>query len=131
MKHRRPSKEAIVRDHLLGGYIHFVIFCQKWYFPHNLISNQDYRRRRRGRGRGSSKKRNYFKEVSASPFSGTISVLCSFTDITTHMTYSFTSHPKDEAIMVKCLAQGQAGIRTHILTTPELESNALDRSAIL
>ena len=41
----------------------------------------------------------------------------------------------DEAIMVKCLAQGhsaatgQAGMRTHILTTPELESNALDRSA--
>ena len=25
---------------------------------------------------------------------------------TTHRTYSFTSHPKDEAIMVKCLAQG-------------------------
>ena len=24
---------------------------------------------------------------------------------TTHGTYSFTSHPKDEAIMVKCLAQ--------------------------
>ena len=47
---------------------------------------------------------------------------------TTHRTYSFTSHPKDESIMVKCLAQGhkrrdrpgQAGIRTHILTTPEL-----------
>ena len=55
---------------------------------------------------------------------------------TTHGTYSFTSHPKDEAIMVKCLAQGhkrrtgQAGIQTHILTTPELESNALDRSAM-
>ena len=55
---------------------------------------------------------------------------------TTHGTYSFTSHPKDEAIMVKCLAQGHesrdcglTGIRTHILTTPELESNALDRSA--
>ena len=39
--------------------------------------------------------------------------------------------------MVKCLAQGhkrrdrpgQAGIRTQILATPELESNALDRSA--
>ena len=37
--------------------------------------------------------------------------------------------------MVKCLAQGhkrrtdQAGIRTHILTTPELESNTLDCSA--
>ena len=25
---------------------------------------------------------------------------------TTHGTYTFTSHPKDEAIMVKCLAQG-------------------------
>ena len=25
---------------------------------------------------------------------------------TTHGTYSFTSHPKDEAIMVKCVAQG-------------------------
>ena len=25
---------------------------------------------------------------------------------TTHGTYSFTSHPKDEAIMVKCLAEG-------------------------
>ena len=25
---------------------------------------------------------------------------------------------------------GQAGIRTHILATPELESNALDRSAM-
>ena len=25
---------------------------------------------------------------------------------TTHRTYSFPSHPKDEAIMVKCLAQG-------------------------
>ena len=44
-------------------------------------------------------------------------------------TYSFTSHTNDEAIMLKCLATGQAGIRTHILTTPELESNALDRSA--
>ena len=43
----------------------------------------------------------------ASPFSFTISVLSSFTCITTtHGTYSFTSHPKDEAIMVKCLAQG-------------------------
>ena len=27
-------------------------------------------------------------------------------------------------------AIGQAGIRTHILTTPELESNALDHSAM-
>ena len=25
---------------------------------------------------------------------------------TTHGTYSFTSHPKDEVIMIKCLAQG-------------------------
>ena len=55
---------------------------------------------------------------------------------TTHGTYSFTSHPKGEAIMVKCLAQGHKrrdrpwpGFEPHILTTPELESNALDRSA--
>ena len=55
------------------------------------------------------------------PFSFTISVLGSFIYVhyTTHGTCSFTSHSKDEAIMV----------RTHILTTPELESNALDRSA--
>ena len=32
--------------------------------------------------------------------------------------------PKDTSA-----ATGQAGIQTHILTTPELESNALDRSA--
>ena len=51
---------------------------------------------------------------------------------TTHRTYIFTSHPKDEAIMVlkdTIAATGQAGIWTHILTTSELESNALDRSA--
>ena len=28
------------------------------------------------------------------------------------------------------ITTGQAGIRTHILTTPEFESNALDRSAM-
>ena len=54
-----------------------------------------------------------------------------------HGTYSFTSRPKNEAIMVKwhvllkdtSPATGQGGIRTHILATPELESNALDCSA--
>ena len=34
------------------------------------------------------------------------------------------SHPKDEAIMVKCLAQGHRR-----RDRPELESNARDRSA--
>ena len=54
---------------------------------------------------------------------------------TTHGTYSFTSYPKDEAIMVKCLAQGHkrrdrpGRDSTHILTASELESNALDPSA--
>ena len=40
------------------------------------------------------------RNTGASPFS--------FTCITQHTgpMYSFTSHPKDEAIMVKCLAQG-------------------------
>ena len=41
-----------------------------------------------------------------------------------HGTYgTLTSHPKDEAIMVKCLAQGHK--RRH----PGLESDAPDRSA--
>ena len=38
----------------------------------------------------------------ASPFS--LSFV--YVHYTTHRTYSFTSHPKDGAIMVKCLAQG-------------------------
>ena len=38
---------------------------------------------------------------------------------TTHGTYSFTSYPKDEAIMVKCFAQGHK----------RRDPNALDRSA--
>ena len=47
---------------------------------------------------------------------------------TTHGTYSFTSHPKDEAIMVKCFAQGhkcryvESNPHSGFLTTPELES---------
>ena len=51
-------------------------------------------------------------------------------------TYGLTSHPKDEAIIwlsvllkdTRALT-GQAGIRTHILTTPELEFYILDCSA--
>ena len=46
--------------------------------------------------------------------------------------YSFTSHPKDEAIMVKCLAQGHKchdrDSNPHSAAT-ELESGKLDRSA--
>ena len=43
---------------------------------------------------------------------------------TTHGTYSFTSHPKNEAIMVKCLAQGhkcryrESNPHSGFLTTP-------------
>ena len=51
---------------------------------------------------------------------------------TTQGIYSFTSHPKDEAIVLlkdTSAVTSHAGIQTHILTTPELESNALDRSA--
>ena len=58
---------------------------------------------------------------------------------TTHGTYSFTSHPKARtkqlwlSVLLKdtSATTGQAGIRTHILATPELESNALDRSATI
>ena len=65
-----------------------------------------------------------------------ISVLCYFTCITQHTGPAalrpirranqlwLSVLPKDTSA-----ATGQAGIRTHILTTPELESNALDRSA--
>ena len=54
---------------------------------------------------------------------------------TTHGTYIFTSHPKDKAIMVKCLAQGhkcrywESNPHSGFLTTPELESGSLDRLA--
>ena len=54
---------------------------------------------------------------------------------TTHGTYSFTSHPKDEAIMVKRLAQGQkcryreSNPHSGFISTPELERCTLDRSA--
>ena len=41
---------------------------------------------------------------------------------TTHGTYSFTSHPKDEAIVVKCLAQGHKCCNRPGF---ELESNTL------
>ena len=77
------------------------------------------------------------RHTGASPFSFTISVLGSFTCITQH---TFTPTPLRPIRMTKQLwlsvllkdtsaATGQAGIRTHILATPELESNALDRSA--
>ena len=66
----------------------------------------------------------------------TISVLGSFTCITQH-----TGPPalrpirRTKQLRLSVLLKdtsattGQAGIRTHILTTPERDSNALDRSA--
>ena len=70
------------------------------------------------------------------PFSFTISVLGSFTCITQH-TGPTALRPIRRTkqlwltVLLKDIstATGQAGIRTHILTTPELESNALERSA--
>ena len=69
-----------------------------------------------------------------SPF--TISVLGSFTCITQY-TGPTALRPirRTKQLWLSVLlkdtsaATGQAGIRTHILATPELESNALDRSA--
>ena len=47
------------------------------------------------------------RNIGASPFSFTISVLGSFTCITQHTgPTALRPDPKDEAIMVKCLAQG-------------------------
>ena len=52
---------------------------------------------------------------------------------TTHKTYSFTSHPKQLWLTVllndTSAVTSLAAIRTHILTTPELKSDALDRQA--
>ena len=70
------------------------------------------------------------------PFSFTISVLGSFTCITQH-TGPTALRPirRTKQLWLSVLLKdtsavtGQAGIQTHILTTPELESNALDRSA--
>ena len=72
----------------------------------------------------------------ASPYSFTISVLGSFTCITQH-TGPTALRPIQRtkqlwlSVLLKdtSAATGQAGIRAHILATPELESNALDRSA--
>ena len=66
----------------------------------------------------------------------TISVLGSFTCITQH-TGPTALRPiwRTKQLWLSVLlkdtsaATGQAGIRTHILATPELEYNALDRSA--
>ena len=75
------------------------------------------------------------RNIGASPFSFTISVLGSFTRITQH-TGPTTLRPirRTKQLWLSVLlkdtsaATGQVGIRTHILATPELESNALDRS---
>ena len=76
------------------------------------------------------------RNTGASPFPFTISVLCSFTCITQH-TGSTALRPirRTKQLWLSVLlkdtsaATGQARIRAHILTTPELESNALHRSA--
>ena len=72
--------------------------------------------------------------TGASPFSFTISVLGTFTCVTQHT--GPTAHQRTKQLWLSVLlkdtsaATGQAGIRTHILTAPELESNALDRSTL-
>ena len=70
------------------------------------------------------------------PFSFTISILGSFTCITQHTgptPLRLIRRTKQLwlSVLLKdtSAATGQAGIQTHILTTPELESNALDHSA--
>ena len=75
------------------------------------------------------------RNTGTSPFSFTRSVLGSFTCITQH-TGPTALRPirRTKQLWLSVLlkdtssATGQAGIRTHILTTPELESNAPDRS---
>ena len=75
--------------------------------------------------------------VIKAPFSFTISVLGYFTCITQHTGRTAIGPIRRTkqlwlSVMLKDTgaATGQAGIRIHILTTPELESNTLDRSAL-
>ena len=73
------------------------------------------------------------RNTGASPFSFTISVLGSFTCIT-QRTGPTALRPirRRKQLRLSVLLKdtsAAAGIQTHILTTPELESNALDRSA--
>ena len=76
------------------------------------------------------------ENTGASPFSFTISILGYFTCIT-QRTGPTALRPirRTKQLWLSVLlkdtraATGQAGIRTHILTTPELECNTLDRSA--
>ena len=70
------------------------------------------------------------------PFSFTISVLGAFMCITQHMgPTALRPIRRTKQLWLSVLlkdtnaATDQIGIRTHILTTPELESNAIDRSA--
>ena len=65
------------------------------------------------------------------PFSFTISVLGSFTCTAVALRPIRRTKQLWLSVLLKdtSAATGQAGIRTHILATPELESNALDRSA--
>ena len=78
---------------------------------------------------------NPCRNTGASPFSFTISVLGSFTYITHTGPTALRPIRRTKQLWLSVLlkdtsaATGQAGIRTHILATPELESNALDRSA--
>ena len=83
-----------------------------------------------------SRNRRESRNTGASPFSFTISDLGSFTCITQH-TGPTALRPirRTKQLWLSVLlkdtsaATGQARIQTHILTTSELESNALDRSA--
>ena len=76
------------------------------------------------------------RNTVARPFSFTVSVLGSFTCITQH-TGPTALRPIQStqqlwlSVLLKdtSAATGQAGIWTHILTTPAIESNALDCSA--
>ena len=77
------------------------------------------------------------RNTGVNPYSSTISVLgSSFTCITLIIYDLRINVPSEGRSNYGCVllkdtsaATGQAGIRTHILTTPELEYDALDRSA--
>ena len=93
-KSKAVDKNMLCKHHYSDMYRPHLIKIQKICSAHTCIHLA-----------GCSRRES--RNTGASPFSFTISVLGSSMFIAQYTgPYSFTSHPKDEAIMVKCLAQG-------------------------
>ncbi len=81
------------------------------------------------KGNSSQSAANHARNARANPFSYCTGFF--YVHYTTPRTYGLPSYPKDEATMVKCLALGHTcHDRDNTVTTPQLESDVRDRSAM-